>query len=253
MITDLQKAGLWKRISAGLLDAIALGMLAVGIATLLSVLLGYTSHMDNLNAAYDRYEKEYGVEFQITQAQYDALTAEEQAQYDRGYQALIADEEVVYTYNILINQTMLITTFGILVSVVLLEFVVPLLLKNGQTLGKKVFGIALMRSDGVKMNNLQLFARTVLGKFTIELMIPIYIIIMIFFNSIGIVGLVVLAALAVGQIISLAATKNGSLLHDVLAGTVAVDLASQMIFPSKEAQIEYVKRLHAQEAKEQKY
>ena len=55
MITDLQKAGLWKRISAGLLDAIALGMLAVGIATLLSVLLGYTSHMDNLNAAYDRY------------------------------------------------------------------------------------------------------------------------------------------------------------------------------------------------------
>lgn len=253
MITDLQKASLWKRISAGLLDAIMLGMLAVGLATLLSVLLGYSGHMDALNAAYDRYEQEYSVEFRITQDAYNAMTEEDRQRYDEAYKALTADESVVYTYNVLINQTMLITTFGILLSVLVLEFVVPLFFGNGQTLGKKVFGIALMRSDGVKMNNLQLFARTVLGKFTIELMIPVYILIMIFFNTIGTVGVLVLAALLIGEVVSLAVSRNGSLLHDLLAGTVAVDLASQMIFPTKEAQLEYVKRLHAEEAARKEY
>ena len=35
-------------------------------------------------------------------------------------------------------------------------------------------------------------------------------------------------------------------IHDKLAGTVTVDLASQMIFDSPEALLEYKKRLHAE-------
>jgi len=43
MIYDLQRANMWKRISAYLLDAILLGMVVVGFAFLLSGVLGYDS------------------------------------------------------------------------------------------------------------------------------------------------------------------------------------------------------------------
>lgn len=253
MVTNLQKASLWKRMSAGLFDLILIAMLAVGMAALLSWAFGYNTHSQNLNDAYSRYEAQYGVQFQISQAAFDAMTPEQQETYDTAYAALIADEEVIYLYNMVLNLTLLITTFSILITVLLLEFLIPLLLKNGQTLGKKIFGVALMRSDGVKISSVQLFIRTVLGKFTIEIMIPVYIIMMIFFNTIGLIAIAVLGAILVGELLSLVLSKTGGLIHDSIAGTVAVDMASQMIFESPEERVEYIKRLHAEEASRQEY
>lgn len=253
MVTDLQKASLWKRLSAGLFDLILIAMLAVGMAALLSWAFGYNTHSQNLNDAYNRYEAQYGVEFQMTQEAFDELSQEQQDRYDEAYAALIADEEVIYHYNMVLNLTLLITTFSILVAVLLLEFVVPLLLKNGQTLGKKIFGVALMRNDGVKVSSVQMFIRTVLGKFTIEIMIPVYIFMMIFFNTIGIIAVAILGAILVGELLSLALSKTNSLIHDSIAGTVAVDMASQMIFDSADEKIEYIKRLHAEQAAQKEY
>lgn len=253
MVTDLQKASLWKRMSAGLFDLILLAMLAVGAAALLSWLFGYNTHNQSLREAYSRYEAEYGVTFQITQEAFDAMTAEQQEAYDTAYQALISDPDVIYRYNLVLNMTLLITTFGILISVLLLEFLVPLLLKNGQTLGKKIFGVALMRTDGVKLSSVQLFIRTVLGKFTIEIMIPVYILLMVFFNTIGIIAVAVLGAILVGELLSLVLSKTNSLIHDSIAGTVAVDMASQMIFDTPDAKVAYIKRLHAEQAARQEY
>lgn len=253
MVTDLQKASLWKRLSAGLFDLILIAMLAVGMAALLSWAFGYNTHSQNLNDAYNRYEAQYGVEFQMTQEAFDELSQEQQDRYDEAYAALIADEEVIYHYNMVLNLTLLITTFSILVAVLLLEFVVPLLLKNGQTLGKKIFGVALMRNDGVKVSSVQVFIRTVLGKFTIEIMIPVYIFMMIFFNTIGIIAVAILGAILVGELLSLALSKTNSLIHDSIAGTVAVDMASQMIFDSADEKIEYIKRLHAEQAAQKEY
>ena len=253
MVTDLQKASLWKRLSAGLFDLILIAMLAVGMAALLSWAFGYNTHSENLNDAYSRYEAQYGVEFRMTQQAFDELSQEQKDAYDEAYAALIADEEVIYHYNMVLNLTLLITTFSILITVLLLEFAVPLLLKNGQTLGKKIFGVALMRNDGVKVSPLQMFIRAVLGKFTIEIMIPVYILMMIFFNTIGIIAVAILGAIAVGELISLVLSKTNSLIHDSIAGTVAVDMASQMIFETTDEKIEYIKRLHAEEASRQEY
>ena len=138
--------------------------------------------------------------------------------------------------------------FLILFAYLLLEFVVPLLLKNGQTLGKKIFGIAIMRTDGVKITPFALFVRTVLGKYTIETMVPVLIVIMIYFSILGLTGTVVLGLIALLQIILLAATKSRSAIHDLLACTVAVDFASQRIFDSSEELLEYKKKLHEERA-----
>lgn len=253
MVTDLQKASLWKRLSAGLFDFILLVMLAVGMATLLSVVFGYNTHSQNLEDAYSRYEAQYGVEFQMSQAEFDAMTQEQKDQYNTAYEALIADDEVVYTYNMVLNLTLLITTFGILAAVLLLEFVIPLFLKNGQTLGKKIFGVALMHAEGLKVKPIQMFIRTVLGKFAIEIMIPVYILLMILFNSIGIIAMAVLGGILVAELLTMVLSRTNNLIHDSIAATVAVDMASQRIFETPDEKIEYIKRLHAEEASRQEY
>lgn len=253
MITDLQKASLWKRTSAALLDGILLSIVAVGIIVVLSTIFGYDNQVNSLTKAYADYESRYGVQFQITQEQYQAMSDAQRENYDAAYKALTEDASVIRTYNIVLNMTLLMITFGILIAVMLIEFVVPMLFGNGQTLGKKIFGIAVMHAEGIRLRPLQLFVRTVLGKFTFELMIPIYIIIMIFFNSIGVVGFLVLAALLVSEIICLVRSKTGALLHDTLAGTVVVDMSSQMIFKDRDELLAYVAKVHAERANHSDY
>ncbi len=240
----MQKANFGKRIIAAICDGILVSILAVGLAALLSVVLKYDGYISRVDNAYAKYESEYGIEFKITQEEYANLTEEKREAYDTAYEALSTDEAVLYDYNMLINLTLLILTFSVLIGVVLVEFVVPLFLGNGQTIGKKVFGIALMHQEGIKINNIQLFARTVLGKFAIELMIPLYIIMMIFFNSIGIISIILMFALFVAQIICFFASRTNSPIHDLLAGTVAVDMASQKIFEDREALLEHIKAIH---------
>lgn len=253
MEQDLQKAGLWKRISAGIFDGMLAAMLAVGVAFLLSLAFGYDSQNEALNAAYEKYETQYGVTFNISAEQYDAMTEEEKANYQAAYDALVSDEEAMHTYNVVVNLMLLMTSLGILAGIVLMEFVVPLFFGNGQTLGKKIFGICLMRTDGVKLNTMQLFVRTVLGKFAIETMIPVYILLMLFMGAANIFNLLLLAAIALAQAVIVVVTRNNSLIHDLLAGTVVVDYASQRIFTSTQDLIEHQKRVAAERAAREKY
>jgi uncharacterized RDD family membrane protein YckC len=147
----------------------------------------------------------------------------------------------------IMNKSLIMVIFSILLGYVLLELIVPLIFKNGQTLGKKIFGVALMREDGVRISPMLLFARTILGKYTVETMIPVMIIVMIVFGIMGIVGTVVIIAMLIAQIVLVAATKARTPLHDKLAHTVAVDYASQMMFDSPEAMIAYKQRIHAEQ------
>ena len=63
MIFDLQKASLSKRISAFMFDAIILCVIAVGLATLLSLVVGYDAKFDALESKYNEYEEKYGCRF----------------------------------------------------------------------------------------------------------------------------------------------------------------------------------------------
>ena len=257
MVTDLQKASLWKRISAGLFDFILIVMLAVGVAALLSWVLGYNSYHQSYMEVRTRYEAQYGVDFEITQEIYNGFSKAEREAYDAACatadQAWRTDQQAIYLSNMVANLSLLILTFSILIAVMLLEFVVPLLFKNGQTLGKKIFGVALMRNDGVKVSTLQMFIRTLLGKFTIEIMIPVYIFSMILSNSIGLIAVAILGGILVGELLSLVISRTNSLIHDTIAATIAVDMATQRIFESPEERVEYVKRLHAEETSRQEY
>ena len=253
MLTDLQKASFGKRIIAAIFDGILLSVLAVGLAALLSLAFGTDNYVSNLSDLSSKYESDYGVEFQITAEDYNALTEAEKENWHAADKAFGEDPKAQYSYNMLINLTILIVTFSILPAVLVIEFAVPLIFGNGQTLGKKIFGIAIMNTEGVKVNNIQLFARAVLGKFAIEIMIPLSIIFMICFNMIGISGIIILFAILVLEIICLCVTRTNSPIHDLLANTVAVDMASQRIFESREELIEYTKARHAEAAAKATY
>ena len=246
MVYDLQKANMWKRISAWMFDLILTAILAIGIWFLLSALVGYDSTSDRMEEIYAKYSTQYGVNFEISQSEYQALSPEELQSYQAATDAMNADAEAMEVYNRLVRLSLLVTTLGIFFAILIWEFFIPLGLGDGQTLGKKIFGLCLMRSDKVKVNNVQLFARAVLGKFAIETMIPVFILEMIFWGTMGIVGPIILFGLLIAQAVAFIATQTNSALHDLIASTVVVDRNSQMIFKTPEDLIEYQKQVAAE-------
>jgi len=250
---DLQKASMWKRISAFLFDGILLGIAAVLFAWLLSVALNFDGHYAPLNESYAAYGEAYGVNFSMSLSEYENLTEAELENVNAAYTALGADEKAVYAYNMVIQLTLTITSLGLLLAFIVMEFTVPMLFGNGQTLGKKIFGIGLMHTNGVRIKPVTLFIRTILGKYAIETMVPVLILVMIYFGSIGIVGTLVLGLILLTQVILLISTHTNSMIHDVLAKTVTVDYASQMIFDTYEDLIAYKQKEHAEKVASQPY
>lgn len=253
MIYDLQRASMWKRVSAWLLDAILLCIVATLMAFLLSTALNYDHYSERLDARYAHFEAEYGVTRNLTQAQVDAMTPDQLANLEAASKAISEDEEALYVYNMMIQLMIVITSFSILLAYIVLEFTVPTALGNGQTIGKKVFGIGVMRQDGVRVNGVCMFIRTVLGKFAIETMIPVMMALMLFFGSVGKVGWLIVGVIIIVEIALLATTKERCMIHDKLANTVTVDVASQMIFKTREDMLAYKQKVAAEKAANQIY
>ncbi len=263
MIYDLQKASMWKRISAFLCDIILFAIVAVGFALLLSTLLGVDAQQEKMMTVCSQYVEEYGLNnfmtkeelegalsISMTEERYNTLTEEQKTTLQEASKALFADKDYLYAYGMVNQLILLVITFSILIALLLLEFVVPLLFKNGQTVGKKVFGVGVMRVDGVKVSPVILLVRALLGKYAVETMIPVFVLLSLLLGTASIVTLVLLLLLVVAQIALLIFTQANTPLHDMLAGTVTVDLASQLIFDSPEELLEYKKQLHAESVAE---
>ena len=253
MILDLQKASLLKRASAFLLDAILLVVLATGFFYIISVATGYEQHRLVVAEATERISQEYGVTAEMTSKSYEELTEAEIAAIYAADKALQSDAAACRAYAMVANLSTLIVSLGLLLAFVLLEFVVPLLFGNGQTLGKKIFGIAVMHIQGVKLGHVALFTRTVLGKYAVETM-PLALSALYLISGLGSpVFLLIGAALLLVQLIVVIVSHENALLHDKMAVTVTVDLASQMIFDTYDQLLEYKKKMHAEKAASQPY
>lgn len=262
---ELRKIGIIRRASALLLDAILLAVLTTGFMFLISLMCNYKEEEElstQYYAEWEEYRKTYvgniaahcGYTYEETEDGYVITKAGEQSslgelieslvdkrdeseamrQAYAAYTALPAVEKVNWQYQYVYNLLFMMTSIGVLLSYIILEFVLPIIFKNGQTVGKKVFGCCLVRPNCVKITNLALFARTILGKYAIETMFPILLVFLFLFNGIGILAIILLAALALLNIILFIALKNRTPLHDILAGTVVADMRLQMIFQSDE-------------------
>lgn len=254
MIYDIQNASILKRISAFLLDFILMCILAVGFTYLLSLATNLEGYSNQLKEIYDRYEAEYGVNFEeMTADKYEKLTDAERAKFDEAYDALSKELSETKATSMFYSLALVCLSVGLLLSFLILEFLLPLLLKNGQTVGMKVFGLGVVFTNSVRVNTFAMFVRSILGKFTLETMVPLLVLLMLLFNVLGIVGLVVLLALVILQIALFATTKTRSFIHDVISNTVIVDINCQMIFDNYDELVSYKEQLAQEEAEKSKY
>ena len=84
MHLDIQKANMWKRISAALFDVIILSVVVALLAMIVSGVLGFDSYNSAMDDCYSKYEAMYGISFDITIYDYNAMTQEQIALYDEA-------------------------------------------------------------------------------------------------------------------------------------------------------------------------
>lgn len=267
MIYDLQKASILKRISAWLLDFILVVILAAGVMWLMSVITGFDGYYNTFSSYRDEFRRQFYIEKTGTSAEeFDRLTEESKAEVLKNFYDNLDEETIVgfneefseflvqhdggiKAHNMLVVLPFLITSVGLLIPVLVFELIIPLCLKDGRTVGKKVFNLGVVFKNSVKVTPAAMFVRAVLGKYTIEIMVPL----LLLFVISGIVGIVVMGMLLIMQIVLLIATKTNSLIHDVLSNTVVVDMQTQMVFNSVEELTKYKEDLHQEEANKAQY
>ena len=256
MDLDIQRASMWKRISAWLFDSILMISVVVLVAYVLSGIFHYDQHNARLNAAYEKYQAQFDVEFGRPEAAEDATDEEKEAykqRYAEAEVALKADPEAIDAYGEVSNLVLLIPTISLFVAMLLMEFIIPMLLKNGQTLGKKIFSLGVVRVDAVKMSGVQTFVRAILCKYTVGLMIPLYMLIFFLLGIMGGIAVLLAFGLMLVQLLCPLFNRDHRGLHDLLSGTVTVDLPSQKVFKDAQERLDYMKKVHAENAARQDY
>lgn len=241
---DLQKAPYSKRLFAFLADLILAGILIVGMYFLMSSVLD----VDKYNIKYDEikesYEMKYSVSFDTTQEEYSKMTKEEKENYINAVDAMNNDEEANNAKKTYYLVSFIIFASGIIVSMALLEFIVPLITKDGRTLGKLLFGLGVMKRNYIKVSNINVFARGVIGKGVFEIALPLLLIITCFGTQkiVALAALIALVLVLIVEIVVFVKSKTNALLHDILADTVVIDWQSQMIFENEKERDEYLEK-----------
>lgn len=119
------------------------------------------------------------------------------------------------------------------ISGAILYVVVPWILKNGQTVGKKIFKLGLADNEGYKFRNSQLLMRFMpLGVLTLSL-------IMFAFVHLYVALSILLIIFLVSFALAIASPKKTSL-HDLCARTIVVDLKNSILFENSIEEDAYI-------------
>lgn len=263
MVKDLQKASLTKRFSAFLFDGVLIVVLAMAFMLLISMIIGYDAkaadyenRISDIRANFDipDLEEKHKISlddyFYLSEEELAKLPEEVKTAFDDCVKQLRTDSKLMKMEALLLMMSLIIVSFSLLLSFLALEFAVPLFFKNGQTLGKKMFSIAVMQIDGIKISPKVLFIRTVLGKYTIGTMVPVLMLLCLISGMAPLIPVFIILLVLLIQIVLMFTSRTFSPIHDSLAATVVVDFVSQKIFESKEEREEYLSSLHKDDSEQ---
>ena len=153
---EFNKAGLIKRGVAKIVDLILILALVIGIGTVANNLIGYDEMTNELENVYSEYSERYGINRDFTQEDYDKMTQEEKDDYNarvmEANKALNEDEYAQGLYKKILTCSLVVIASSFLVACFVLEFIIPLIFGNGQTIGKKIFGIGYINLFGNDIN-----------------------------------------------------------------------------------------------------
>lgn len=244
MAFSIQKADFWKRFSAWLVDTMLVFLLSIAISLPTLEILQFNRFTQELASIQEVYkaeiETQYSIELDISNEEYEALSPNDKAEYNEASNAFneILSSDAKFMELRADRLSIILTTacLALFISILLAHFVLPLILKNGQTLGKKTFGLAVIRTNGVKISSAQLFIRSIIGLFGMETVALIFLISIV---PVGTIAAVLLLALQIGVMIK---TPHNASIHDLLADTAVVEFISQLIFESDEDRVAYIAR-----------
>ena len=179
-----------------------------------------------------RYNSDTGQVVELTET--DFLVAY-QPVYVTAYSLLISQD----FYKITANNYYFYYTLGIVLaaflSAVICYIVVPIFLKNGSTVGKKIFKLGLATYDGYRFSNYQLGLRIVpFAILDFAMLIPVW-------TSILIVITVFLVVILTSFALMMASPKKAAL-HDFAARTIVVDINSSILFNNEIEEEEYLNK-----------
>lgn len=225
----IQSPSMTKRFSALLTDIFVFAILFLLTARLFSVLFGYDGGRHSLDAAYQAYADKYGISLNITEEEFEKLSDEKKELYYLADAEIAKDGELNALYKRVTLLGLSTLTASILLSCIITELIIPLVLKNGQTLGKKAFGIALTDKNSRKIKKSSLFIRAMLGKFLLGyLLLALCLYMMLFGIFTPFPSLILILVFFFNATLCLF-TKNKVSLSDILSGTVVCDLECQII------------------------
>jgi len=264
MDTSLQKADIWKRISAFLCDAVCIIFLSCALVLLFSLIFNINEHAATMSERRNEIITEAGYNvkdddgkvianpYPSSNEELEKLSEEEKAKFQETEKRILADDAYARAQSLFVNLSIIIITASILISFLIFEFLIPLLLKNGQTVGKKVFGVAVMRADGVKIPTALLFLRAIVCKFTLETMVPVMALLAAVLFQYWLMAIILVFGILALQVILFLFTKEHTPIHDICTYTVAVDMASQKIFNSPEEKAEHIARIQRERAEDER-
>jgi uncharacterized RDD family membrane protein YckC len=232
----LNLANPWKRFAAWILDFILLATIAVGVTWLCSIIFNFTEE----NAKLYSYYEQYGV-YTVT----DGVGAfcETDANYSNECAAMWTnfgnDASAVGQYQKVVSLTFIMLTIGVFVSTTIIYLVFPLIFRNGQTIGKKVMGVALLSKDEIQVSTFQVVTRYLIGNFTIMLMLPIMLLLVAIYFNWGLILTLPGIAIELGNIVAIMVTKNKQNIPDLIARTIPIDISSQIIAKTPEELSKY--------------
>lgn len=223
----INPASVLNRIMSGLLDFILTVVLATGFFSLISRVLNYDDISNQLMGKY----VEYGVYIEDDNGGY---------QYNGHTYSIVVDtttyNEVKERFNndaVAVNleyksETCAFASIstGCLLSLIVIDFVLPLLFKNGRTIGGIMMKVGLISKKGIKISNVQLFARCIIGRYIIETIIPI-----ILWALYGVVGVFVFC---IGLVFIITLSPNHQLPHNIVSNILTCDQNLQYYAISKE-------------------
>ena len=130
MMFDLQKANMTKRISAFIFDLIITMTLTVAFGAVISFISGYDKHYDACVSVITRYEKEYDLSYYIDENEFTSLSESDRLSYEKMCDAIAKDEDFIYHNHYYFNLSLLIISLGILLAVLVVDFIFPVFLKE---------------------------------------------------------------------------------------------------------------------------
>jgi len=227
---DFHKAKPIKRLGAYVIDLILLLVITAAVALAIYSAMDYNTYEDKYVTSCEKYGQQFGVDLSASRTEQATLPEEEFEKYNQAWEALNADEETMDAIKQMLRIELVSLMAGFLVGYVILEIMIPLIFKNGQTVGKKIFGLCVMHKYHVRVGFMQIIYRTILGKYFIETIIPV---VMYKLNDYGVLGMtasLVLAAIAMTQGFIVMMSQANCGIHDKLFHTVVADFKKQHIF-----------------------